>query len=146
MPLIIYAQHDLEIREHGARAFPHECCGFLLGRLDGDTRRVMRVLPATNDRGEEERHNRFTITPEASFNAEKVARAEELDIVGHYHSHPNAPAKPSAYDLDHATWPGSSFAIVSVRDGEPENLTSWLLADDRSEFHEETIKIVQETP
>lgn len=146
MTLELHPSHETAIRDHGQRAFPHECCGFLLGTADGDIRRVVKVVPATNSRGEEERHNRFTITPEASFRAEKAARTEKLDIIGHYHSHPDAPARPSAYDLDHATWPRSSFVIVSVRGGEPKDMTSWVLEDDRSKFTEEPIQTVQETP
>lgn len=138
-------QHRSEIEEHGRRAFPHECCGFLLGRTEGQTRRVAKTLPATNERGEEERHNRFTITPVASLKAEKAARAEGLDIVGHYHSHPDAPARPSEYDLAHATWPGYSFVIVSVRGGEPAELRSWLLSESRDRFDPEQIETIQET-
>ncbi|MBI1367245.1 MAG: hypothetical protein GC162_01180 [Planctomycetes bacterium] len=136
-------EHDQAIRSHGERAFPHECCGFLLGKVVEGVYRVARVMPAANSRGEEEKHNRFTITPEASYLAEKAARKEKLDIIGHYHSHPNHPARPSQYDLDHATWPGSAFAIVSVMKGRAELMTSWLLAADRSRFDPQAIEIEQ---
>jgi proteasome lid subunit RPN8/RPN11 len=140
LQLHIQPDHDRAIRDHGRRAFPHECCGFLLGR-DGDGGRIIdRVIPATNSRGEEELHNRFTITPEAFMAADKAARAAKLDVLGFYHSHPNAPARPSAYDLDHA-WPVYSYIIVSVRDGEPREMTSWVLRDDRSGFDEQGIVI-----
>ena len=131
------------IKEHGERTYPHECCGFLLGKMDGDQRHVEQVMPAVNSRGEEEKHNRFTITPEASMKAEKAARTAKLDIIGHYHSHPDHPAEPSVYDLDHATWPGYSFAIVSVHEGEAQIVNSFVLADDRSKFNEENIQIVE---
>jgi len=116
--------------------------------MEGDRRRVLATMPAVNERGEEEQHNRFTITPYAAFQAEKEARRRELDIVGFYHSHPDAPARPSDYDLEHATWPHYSYLIVSVAGGRPDEMTSWVLADDRSAFHQETIEIAQtqETP
>ena len=83
--------HDEFIREQGAQAFPHECCGFMLGHDIDDIRQIEKVIPATNIRGQEELHNRFTISPEAFMKADKAARAEKLDILGFYHSHPDAP-------------------------------------------------------
>ena len=65
--------------------------------------------------------------------ADKVARSENLEILGFYHSHPDAPARPSQYDLDHA-WPVYSYVIVSVPGGEPAKMTSWVLRDDRAGF------------
>lgn len=140
-PIRIQSDHDTAIREHGQRAYPHECCGFLLGR-DGDGHRdIVKVIPATNSRGEEELHNRFTITPEAFMAADKAARADKLDVLGFYHSHPDAPAQPSQYDLDHA-WPVYSYVIVAIEKGTSAAMTSWLLLDDRSAFDEQPIEIV----
>lgn len=138
--LYIAPDHDAAIRAHAQRIYPHECCGFLLGRLAEGVRRVEQVEPALNDRGEEERHNRFTISPEAYLAAEKAARAAGLDVLGFYHSHPDAPARPSAYDLEHA-WPWYSYMIVAVRAGAAERMTSWVLQDDRSRFNEQAVEI-----
>ena len=45
----------------------------------------------------------------------------------------------SEFDLDHATWPGISYPIVSVIAGAAAEVRSWTLADDRSAFVEEPI-------
>ena len=127
------------MRAHAERIYPHECCGFLLGRVGDGLRVVEQVEPATNGRGEEERYNRFTITPEAYLGAEKAARQAGLDVLGFYHSHPDAPARPSAYDLEHA-WPWYSYVIVAVREGAAEQMTSWVLEDDRTRFNEQAIE------
>ena len=68
------------------------------------------------------------------------ATATELkvDLLGFYHSHPDHPARPSQYDLDHA-WPFFSYIIVAVRAGTPEDMTSWRLREDRSAFDEESL-------
>lgn len=139
-PLQIQPEHDQHIRDHGRRAFPHECCGFMLGRDIDGRRIILKVMAATNIRGEEELHNRFTISPEAFMKADKMARAGKLDILGFYHSHPDAPARPSQYDLDHA-WPVYSYLIVAVADGEPAKMTSWVMQDDREKFNEQPINI-----
>ena len=132
------------IREHGRRAYPHECCGFLLGR-DGDgARRTISVAEASNVREADQLHNRFAISPESFLSADKAARAGGLDIVGFYHSHPNAPARPSPYDVEQA-WPVYSYVIVSVMNGEPADLASWVLDEDRSNFNPQEI-LISRTP
>lgn len=138
--LRLEARHDRAIREQGQSTFPHECCGLMLGHADGEVRRVVALMPADNERPDEEQRNRFTIPPQMFLKAERQARKEGMDLLGFYHSHPNAPARPSAYDLEHA-WPWYSYVIVSVRDGRAEEMTSWILEDDRSEFTEETIVV-----
>ncbi len=69
---------------------------------------------------------------------EKYAASKGFDIVGFYHSHPDHPAVPSAYDLDHA-WPGYSYIIVAVKVGRAEDLLSWEMQPDRSRFKEDEI-------
>ena len=69
---------------------------------------------------------------------ERYALERKLDVVGNYHSHPDHPAVPSQYDLEHA-WPTWSYIIVSVRQGSAADLRSWELQADRSRFDEEEI-------
>lgn len=82
--------------------------------------------------------------PEPPAGAVRAAEAEHavrgLVVVGFYHSHPDAPARPSPYDLEHATWPWLSYVIVAARSGQAEELTSWVLADDRAAFLPEEIR------
>jgi len=125
------------IESHGVATFPHECCGILLGRVSGGDKTVEELLPVDNER-QESRHNRFLITPEALLRAEREGRARGLDIVGFYHSHPNAPALPSEYDREHA-WPTYSYIIVSVVDGVAGPVTSWELSSDRTRFEPENV-------
>ena len=68
---------------------------------------------------------------------------DELDdknllMIGIYHSHPNYPARPSKYDLEHA-WPNLSYMVVSVDDGKSTKLTSWRLDSSNKEFVQEKI-------
>ena len=67
--------------------------------------------------------------------AEREAEERGLELVGIYHSHPDAPAVPSEYDREHA-WPNSAYVIVSVEDGRAGGLRAWLLTEDRSRFDE----------
>jgi proteasome lid subunit RPN8/RPN11 len=61
-------------------------------------------------------------------------------LIGFYHSHPDHPARPSQFDLEHA-WPNFSYPIVSVLDGRAADLRSWRLRADRTAFDEEPIHI-----
>jgi len=135
---IALTPHDLQaIGGHGEASYPEECCGFLIGRAEGDSTSVERLLAVDNER-QDSRHNRFLIHPETVLAAHKEARAAGLDVVGYYHSHPDHPARPSEFDREHA-WPGLSYVIVSVQGGKVAEARSWRLTDDRERFEEEAI-------
>lgn len=121
------------IREHGRETYPNECCGALIGRA-GTVTEIL-ALPNTTEEGP---RRRFLVRPGDYRAAEEQAAEAGQQLLGFYHSHPDHPARPSQYDLDHA-WPFFSYVIVSVRDGTPDDLRSWRLRDDRSQFDEETI-------
>ena len=82
---------------------------------------------------------RFRIGPDGYRLADARARTIGGSLVGFYHSHPNEPARPSAYDLEHA-WPNLTYVIISVRAGMPDDITVWHLRDDRSGFDEGELK------
>ena len=130
-----------EIREHGKRDYPFECCGLLLGSFEQEGRKVVvETYPISNAREEEAKRNRFLIRPEELLRGEKYAREKQLDVVGFYHSHPDSPAVPSQYDLEHA-WPTYSYIIVAVNDEHAEDLWSWEMEADRSRFNEEELVV-----
>jgi proteasome lid subunit RPN8/RPN11 len=128
------------IEAHGVETFPYECCGALLG-YDDDSGRKVAALFALSNRRDDSPRNRFEITPEDVLLAERTARDKKLDLIGWYHSHPNAPARPSDFDREHA-WPWYSYIIVSIRDGAPKEITSWRLQDDRTAYDPEQIESV----
>ncbi len=127
------------IRRHGESDYPHECCGLLIGTLDSDGRKTaLEIFPISNAREDAAKRNRFLIAPEDLMRGEKYARASRRDVVGFYHSHPDHPAVPSQFDLDHA-WPVYSYLIVSVREGRAQELLSYELRADRSRFDAEDL-------
>jgi len=125
------------IAEHGESTYPHECCGVLFGKIEAHqkTVREVRSLENAND---DSPGNRYLIPPEEVLRSERYARENELDVVGFYHSHPDVPAKPSEFDLEHA-WPSYSYIILGVEKGNADELYSWELNEDRSGFHQEEI-------
>jgi cysteine synthase B len=122
------------IRKHAARIYPNECCGALLGASDGVVEEAF-VLDNTFPEGQ---RRRFLVGPDEYRRAEARAAETGRTLMGFYHSHPDHPAEPSAFDLEHA-WPNLSYAIISVRQGQPKEMRSWRLRADRSGFDEEFI-------
>src|SRR5438046_8325029 len=99
---------DSAIRTHGQEPYPHECCGALVGR-DGHVAAVV-PLPNTTEEGP---RRRFLVRPSDYRLAERRATELGAELLGFYHSHPDHPARPSQYDLDHA-WPTFAYIIVAV--------------------------------
>ena len=122
------------IKDHGRDTYPNECCGALLGR-DGVVSATF-ALPNTTEEGP---RRRFLVRPSDYRAAEERATKLGEELLGFYHSHPDHPARPSQYDLDHA-WPSFSYVIVAVAAGEPGDVRSWRLREDRSQFDEEEIR------
>jgi proteasome lid subunit RPN8/RPN11 len=131
--LTITAAVDSTIRAHGQETYPHECCGALLGRGDQVTDLV--ALPNTTEEGP---RRRFLVRPSDYQLAERRATERGVELLGFYHSHPDHPARPSQYDLDHA-WPTFAYIIVAVASATAEVMTVWYLKDDRSSFEEGTL-------
>jgi proteasome lid subunit RPN8/RPN11 len=131
-------QQRADITQHAESEYPNECCGAVLGRFEDGKKITHRILPISNMREAEAKHNRFLIRPEEFLHCEKTARKAGLEIIGFYHSHPDHPAKPSPYDLEHA-FPVYSYIIVSVDNGKANKTTSWELLNDRTKFNEELI-------
>jgi proteasome lid subunit RPN8/RPN11 len=137
MTLVLDAQQLAAIRKHGETDYPAEACGLMAGTVEGERTIVTRLVPVVNTRTDSA-HNRYLIDPESFLRAQREVDAAGLDIVGVYHSHPDHPCEPSAFDREHA-WPRMSYVIVTVARGRAGDARSWRLADDRSAFHEEPI-------
>ena len=105
-----------EVRRHGEETYPDECCGVLLGVMDGDTREVRAAVRCGNTRTDSPQ-NRYNIDPRELVRIQRQARERDLDIIGFYHSHPDHPALWSPTDFQEAHWIGCSYVITSVEKG-----------------------------
>lgn len=133
------------IKHHGERTFPEECGGLLLGTVENGVRIVHEVLPLENIR-KDSRHNRVELNPLDYARAEREAAKRGLGVWGYYHSHPDHPAIPSSFDLEHAPFVEWSYIIVSVRSGIADEVRAWTVREDRSEFDEEEIIQIENLP
>lgn len=133
--LVLHAAAEAGIRRHARESYPYECCGALLG-----CNQVVSEVFALPNTTEGEPRRRFLIRP-IDYQAAEL-RATELgsELLGFYHSHPDSPAQPSQYDLDHA-WPVFAYVILAVTAGKPAALTSWRLREDRLAFDEQPVTV-----
>ena len=147
MVLRLTQEHLSEISDHAERVYPEECCGLLLGELEGATARKQLIevvaLENTWSAGEEEaltKTRRYTIDPRDMLRSQKYAREKALQIIGIYHSHPDHPAIPSECDRAQA-WSDYAYVIVSVCEGNAVDTQNWAL-DSEQQFCPEPITVV----
>ena len=93
-----------------------------------ERRRCCGSAPAVNRRTDDP--HRYLIAPDDLRRLEREVREAGPEIVGYYHSHPDHPAAPSAFDAEHA-WPWYSYLIVRIDRGRGADLASWVLDDER---------------
>jgi proteasome lid subunit RPN8/RPN11 len=135
--IVLDPRHLAAIRRHGEADYPAEACGLIAGALEGDRKVAVQLVPLVNQRTDSAR-NRYLIDPESFRRAQEKLDRDGLEVIGAYHSHPDHPPAPSAFDREHA-WPWLSYVIVGVEHGHAGELKSWVLTDDREAFHEEQI-------
>ncbi len=139
LPSAVY----LAIRAHGEEAYPHECCGALLGWPAAEGWTVVDAMRAGNTRTDSA-HNRYQIAPSELVKIEREARSRGLEIAGFYHSHPDHPAQWSPTDFTEAHWLGCSYVITEVDRGKAAITNSFLLdgvTEEDKRFVEETILV-----
>ncbi|MBV9297253.1 MAG: M67 family metallopeptidase, partial [Acidobacteriaceae bacterium] len=100
---------------HAERTYPNECCGAMLGRIQGGKKVVTEAVPLENvfSGGQSER---YELRPEDLLAADREARERGLDLVGIFHSHPDCDAYFSRTDLKNSC-PWYSFVVLSITNG-----------------------------
>jgi proteasome lid subunit RPN8/RPN11 len=132
------------IRRHGEETYPHECCGILIGLVEGDTRTVRSTIRCSNACTDSPQ-TRYDIDPRELVRAQRKAHERELDIIGFYHSHPDHPPRWSPTDLEEAHWIGCSYVITTVERGKATTTASFVLAgkleEDKALVEEEVVVV-----
>jgi proteasome lid subunit RPN8/RPN11 len=130
-----------QLAQAAEAAYPEECCGLIVGRRlglppeqgEGARLVVTRLVPAANLHREPRRA--FELDPAAHFAVLRQLRQRHdqareggqppEELLGHYHSHPDGPAAPSARDAAAAHDPELTWLIVGLAQGRCQDITAW---------------------
>lgn len=122
---------------HAEQTFPNECCGAMIGKIDGETKEVTLAEPMKNAY-EGAQGARYELRPEDLLEADKRARAAGLDLIGIFHSHPDADAYFSKTDLENSC-PWYSFVVLSVKGGKFDHAACFLPNADQTAAEKEEL-------
>ena len=118
-------------------AYPYEICGLLIGERTSADHAIKSVTQASN-LNRERPHDRFDMDPQDVMDADNAARAQGMEVLGVWHTHPDHPARPSETDRL-AAWPEWSYVILEVTGDGVHDMRSWRLNDAQG-FDEEVIQ------
>ena len=116
----------------------------MIGTFSGNAIEISEVHPSENLTS----HNpakTFEVDPKLRFDLMRAmqSRDDGTDIIGHYHSHPNGPAEPSATDLSMAYEPQMIWLICGLDEDNNTSLGAFRPLADRSAF--KTLDLVIES-
>ena len=126
------------IKVHVKKAYPHECCGLLIGKDKGGNKEVVETCLLTN-LNKERANDRYEVDPKEYMKYDQDAGKKKLSIIGIYHSHPDHPSRPSEFDASRA-WEWYSYMIIAIANGTEFEIKSWVFNESEKIFNEEEIK------
>ena len=122
---------------HAEKTFPNECCGAMLGSIDGDEKKVLKAVTIENSYTGEQ-GARYELRPEDLLEADRQARAAGMDLIGIFHSHPDCDAYFSKTDLENSC-PWYSFVVLSIKNGKFDHANSFLPNADQTAAEKEEL-------
>ena len=122
---------------HAEAQFPNECCGAMIGTIDGDVKNVT-LAEAMENAYAGAQGARYELRPEDLLAADKKARAAGLDLIGIFHSHPDCDAYFSKTDLENSC-PWYSFVVLSIKNGKFDHANSFLPNADQTAADKEDL-------
>lgn len=122
---------------HAERTYPNECCGAMLGHSAAEKKVVTEAVILENAWNGAQ-GDRYQVRPEDLLAAEKAARTQGLDLIGIFHSHPDADAYFSETDLKNSC-PWYSFVVLSVQNGRFDHASSFLPDPDQTNAEKEEL-------
>ena len=134
------AQEPFErMKNHAEAAYPNECVGAMLGNSESGGKFVDTAMPLENS-AEGSQRAFYRLSNDDLLAADKAARAQGRELIGIYHSHPDADAYFSETDLQNSC-PWYSFVVLSVMDGKYDHANSWLPDFEQTKAEKEELQI-----
>jgi proteasome lid subunit RPN8/RPN11 len=130
------------IRQAAEAAYPRECCGLLIGRQETDGNFTVSETAASRNVAPGDGTDRFEIDPQVRFDVMRRLGDGPDKIIGHYHSHPDHAAEPSATDLAMAFEPEMVWLIVAVENGFAQSPRAHIVDPASAQFREIELRTV----
>ena len=132
------------LQEHVLQDAPNECCGLLVGAHHKHSVKITELYKSQNQTSGNPTRS-FEVDPKLRFDVmrDTQSRDDGVDIIGHYHSHPNGPAEPSATDLSMAYEPDMVWIICGMPNSKDIEVGAYKVRPDRSAF--DTLQLVIES-
>ena len=115
--------------KHCKDGLPNESCGLLAGTVEGEVKTVTKIYLLTNIDASNEH---FSMDPKEQFAALKDARANGVEIIGNFHSHPESPSRPSEEDKRLAYDPNIEYLILSLQKADDSVLKAFGIDKDKN--------------
>ncbi len=115
--------------KHCEDGLPNESCGLLAGTVEGEIKTVTKIYLLTNIDASNEH---FSMDPKEQFAALKDARANGVEIIGNFHSHPESPSRPSEEDKRLAYDPSIEYLILSLQEADNPVLKAFGIDKDKN--------------
>ncbi len=115
--------------KHCKDGLPNESCGLLAGTVEGEVKTVTKIYLLTNIDASNEH---FSMDPKEQFAALKDARANGVEIIGNFHSHPESPSRPSEEDKRLAYDPSIEYLILSLQEANHPVLKAFGIDKDKN--------------
>lgn len=128
-----------QMKSHAEATYPNECVGAMLGRNENGNKVVDRSVKLENS-AEGSQRAYYQLSNEQLLEADKAARAQDRDLIGIYHSHPDADAYFSETDLKNSC-PWYSFVVLSIKGGKYDHSNSWLPDFEQTKADNEELQI-----
>ena len=129
-----------QIIETAEAAYPEEGCGLLIGYSEPPEDIIVTQIEISPNVAEEGTAGRFEVSPQLRLRVMRELEGGPERIIGHFHSHPDAPAQPSPRDLERAWEPGLVWLITAVLDGQAIHTTAHVLDSEGRQFREITLR------
>lgn len=128
-----------QMMAHAEATYPNECVGAMLGRNENGNKLVDRSVKLENS-AEGSQRAYYQLSNEQLLEADKAARAQGKELIGIYHSHPDADAYFSETDLKNSC-PWYSFVVLSIKGGKYDHSNSWLPDFEQTKADNEELQI-----
>jgi proteasome lid subunit RPN8/RPN11 len=123
---------------HARTTYPNECCGAMLGVINGEAKTVRVAVPLENTFAGE-KAARYELRPQDLLEADLLARRQGMDLIGIFHSHPDCDAYFSKTDLENSC-PWYSFVVLSIKNGAFDHANSFLPDPDQTRAENEALE------